>query len=87
MVNMCIIISIRAFSFVNLLDKKETTIGNLVDIHFICLATFCSIKTLAILCSKYNILITLKDFFEYSVVPSFACYIQPKQKTNCISTY
>jgi hypothetical protein len=24
--------------------------------------------------------ITLKDFFEYSVVPSFACYIQSKPK-------
>ena len=37
MVNMFIIISIRAFSFVNVLDKKKTTIGNLVDIHYICL--------------------------------------------------
>ncbi len=45
-------ISTGPFYFVNLLDKKKTTIGNLVDIHFICLATFCSIKTLAILCSK-----------------------------------
>ena len=38
MVNMFISgISTGAFSFVNLLDKKKTTIGNLVDIHFICL--------------------------------------------------
>jgi hypothetical protein len=37
MVNMFISgISTGAFSFVNLLDKKKTTIGNLVDIHFIC---------------------------------------------------
>ena len=30
-------ISTGPFSFVNLFDKKKMTIGNLVDIHFICL--------------------------------------------------
>ena len=37
MVNMFISgISTGPFSFVNLLGKKKTTIGNLVDIHFTC---------------------------------------------------